>query len=109
MEAFMRIEDGLVKNLSRLLMLVTVLILSLTVAATSTEDPRLQYANELLERAGAGKRVALQVNTGFDNPEAFSIKRDEKGVTIRAGWPAGLLYGVQQYLTSPTSATVATI
>jgi len=100
----MRIEDGLVKNLSRLLMSVTVLILSLAAAATSTEDPRLQYANELLERAGAGKRVSLQVDTGFDNPEAFSIKRDEKGVTIRAGWPAGLLYGVQQYLTSPTSA-----
>ncbi len=68
--------------------------------AAEQKDPRLEYARTLLHQAPAVKQADMKIDPGLGNSEAFSIRKEARGTTILGGGPAGVLYGVQQWLTS---------
>ncbi len=52
----------------------------------------------MLNQAPAVKQVHLKIDSGLGNSEAFSLRQQAAGTTILGGGPAGVLYGVQQWL-----------
>jgi hypothetical protein len=65
------------------------------------EESRLEYARELLSQIPEAERPILKTDAALDNPEAFSLRADGTRTEIAGGGPAGVLYGVQQWLAAP--------
>jgi len=72
--------------------------------AAGSEDLRLDYARELLGRAGAAKQAGLKIDPTLAHPEAYSIRAEGNAVTVTGGGPAGVLYGVREWVAQPPSA-----
>jgi hypothetical protein len=94
----------LTKAISRCATRTTVLVFAVFVllavlsASALGEDVRLQHARALLERAGGAERVTLEVDATLGQPESFCIQGEHQAATIRGGGPAGVLYGVSEWL-----------
>ncbi len=74
------------------------LALILAVApAWGKEDARVEYARQLLQAKGAAG-VATAVDESLGNPEGFVLSVEGGKVKITGGGPAGVLYGVDEYL-----------
>jgi len=65
------------------------------------DDLRLQHARRLLDPIPEAKRPLLKTDASLGHPEAFSIQTRGSRPEIVGGSPAGVLYGVQQWLASP--------
>jgi len=83
---------------------VALLALAVAAGAAGSEDPRLDHARQLLRSAAVKQTVSLRVDESLGRPEAFAVDGDGGRATIRGGGPAGVLYGVQEWLASPTKA-----
>jgi len=87
----------------KLLLLVVVLLACDPKAAG--EDSRLEYARELLRSANLPAAVDLKVDPSLGGEEAFAIANGAGGkILIAGGGPAGVLYGIQQALTTRVAA-----
>jgi hypothetical protein len=62
----------------------------------SRSDPRMAYAANLLKEARVTRPVTLALDPGLNDREAFSIQADRKAISLRAGGPGGMIYGVQE-------------
>src|SRR3990172_5750361 len=73
--------------------------------ASANDDPRLDYARQLLGSIPEDARPVLKIDPALGYPEGFttSVPTGEQGSrpTITGGSPAGVLYGAQQWLVSP--------
>lgn len=65
------------------------------------EDMRLEYAHELLRQVPDADRPELKIDAALNNAEAFSLKADGSTRQILGGGPAGVLYGVGEWLSQP--------
>jgi hypothetical protein len=73
--------------------------LAVSAPLAGQEDARVSYARELLQKAGVAGACDLRVDAALTHPEAFSILHQPgKPETIVGGGPAGVLYGVQEFL-----------
>jgi hypothetical protein len=78
-----------------------VAVLLATGLNASGEDCRLEYARDLLQSANLPAPVDLKVDQSLGQEEAFAITVGTGGgVLVAGGGSAGVLYGVQQTLTS---------
>jgi hypothetical protein len=73
--------------------------------SASAEDARIEHARELLRQAPAEKQPDLKIDASLNNPEAFSIQTEGAKTRIVGGGAAGVLYGVDQWLSRPDAAT----
>ena len=87
--------------------------LAVAAGAAGGEDPRLDYARQLLRSAEVKQRVkqtvGLRVDESLGHPEAFAVEGDGRAATIRGGGPAGVLYGVHEWLASPATAAAGAV
>lgn len=92
-------------------MMVVLSVLSLVFssfgAGVRAEDACLEHARELLNQVSAEKRPELKIDASLNNPEAFSIQTEGTKTQILGGGPAGVLYGVGQWLSRPQAAATA--
>jgi len=75
------------------------LVLACT-SAGAEDDPRLAYARELLARAGQEAHATVSVDPSITCSEGYRVHPESGGVRISGGGPAGVLYGVQEWLRS---------
>ena len=75
--------------------------------AAGMDDLRLDYAHQLLARAGSGRQVELKIDPALGHPEAFSIQAKEKAASVTGGGPGGVLYGVREWISRPASGADA--
>ena len=75
------------------------------VTTAGTDDLRLDYARQLLLQSGREEQVTLSVDATISHPEAFFIRADQQIVKIQGGGAAGVLYGVQEWLSKSSPAT----
>jgi hypothetical protein len=61
----------------------------------------MEYARELLSQIPEAERPILKTDASLNNLEGFSLRVKEGKTEIAGGGPAGVLYGVQQWLASP--------
>ncbi|MCC6125747.1 MAG: hypothetical protein IT426_12340 [Pirellulales bacterium] len=78
-------------------------------ARTSAEELCAEYARELLGQIPEGARPILKTDAALDHPEAFSLRAAGSRAEIAGGGPAGLLYGVQQWLASPKAVPTGAV
>ena len=74
------------------------------VAETSNnvDDLQFDHAWDMIRHLPDGKRpVFLKLDASLGSPEAFRIRTEESPPRIDGGGSAGLLYGVQQWLSQP--------
>jgi hypothetical protein len=74
-------------------------------ARARAEDACVEHARRLLDGVAAEKRPALKVDASLTNPEAFSIRTEGEKTQIVGGGPAGVLYGVEQWLSNPAATS----
>ncbi len=74
--------------------------------AAESDDLRLDYARQLLVRAGAAKQADLKIDPALAHPEAFCIRAKENAASVTGGGPAGVLYGVREWISRPPSAAL---
>ncbi len=70
----------------------------------SAEELCMEYARELLGRIPEAQRPVLKIDDALDLPEAFSLRAAGSHTEIAGGGPAGVLYGVRQWLAAPKAA-----
>jgi len=74
------------------------LVLAFAVPGKGGEDARIEYARQRLADVPAAAQVTLRVDPSLGHPEGFSIQSGRAAATIRGGGPAGVLYGVQEWM-----------
>ena len=74
--------------------------------AAAADDVRLDYARQLVAAAPGEKRAELKVDPALPGPEAFTIAAGKNGTTVTGGGPAGVLYGVRQWLALPDDSAL---
>lgn len=73
------------------------------------EDLRIRYIKEILTEKGLeDKKIVFSLDSEIRHKEGFCVKKDNEGIAVRAGGPAGMLYGLQEYLTSGATGKLET-
>ena len=78
-------------------------------ARASAEELCMDYARELLGQIPEAQRPILKTDASLNHPEAFSLRTAGARTEIAGGGPAGVLYGVQQWLASPKAAPTGAV